>query len=258
MSIVNIKSVDKTFFSDETTTTALENINLSVENGEFISLIGPSGCGKTTLLSLIAGLMEPTSGEIMVEGQKIIKPSPKTGYMLQQDYLFPWLSIEKNITIGLKTMKKLNASSKNYAHTLLDKMGLLDKKDDYPSQLSGGMRQRVALVRMLATKPALLLLDEPFSALDYQTKLKLEDLVADTIKEHQKTAILVTHDIGEAIAMSDRVVLLSPRPGKIHKIFDVPLSLRSLTPFNVRGHNDYNELFQQIWKELESLETTSV
>ncbi|WP_071318223.1 ABC transporter ATP-binding protein [Anaerobacillus isosaccharinicus] len=258
MSIVSIRNVDKTFFSEEAATTALQDISLSVANGEFVSLIGPSGCGKTTLLSLIAGLIQPTNGEINIEGQRILRPSPKTGYMLQQDYLFPWLTIEQNITIGLKTMKKLNEQTRSYALALLDKMGLLDKKDGYPSQLSGGMRQRVALVRMLATEPKLLLLDEPFSALDYQTKLKLEDLVALTIKDQKKTAILVTHDIGEAIAMSDRIVLLSARPGRIQNIFEVPTSLRSLIPFQARNHSDFNLLFQQIWKELESLEEERV
>lgn len=254
MSIVNIKNVDKIFFSQEAATTALKNISLSVETGEFISLIGPSGCGKTTLLSLIAGLIDPTYGEITIEGQKIVRPSAKTGYMLQQDYLFPWLTIEQNITIGLKTMKKLNEETRAYALSLLAKMGLEDKANDLPSQLSGGMRQRVALVRMLATSPKLLLLDEPFSALDYQTKLKLEDLVSFTIKDQKKTAILVTHDIGEAIAMSDRIILMSARPGRIQNIFQVPESLRVLSPFQARNDRNYNLLFQQIWKELESLE----
>jgi NitT/TauT family transport system ATP-binding protein len=254
LSIVRIKNVDKTFFSQEAATTALKDISLSVANGEFVSLIGPSGCGKTTLLSLIAGLIQPTNGEIHIEGQQIFRPSPKTGYMLQQDYLFPWLTIEQNITIGLKTMKKLNEETRSYALALLEKMGLLDKKDDYPSQLSGGMRQRVALVRMLATEPKLLLLDEPFSALDYQTKLKLEDLVSFTLKDQGKTAILVTHDIGEAIAMSDRIVLLSARPGKVHNVFEVPENLRLLAPFQARNHQSFNKLFQQIWKELESFE----
>ncbi|WNF36149.1 ABC transporter ATP-binding protein [Bacillaceae bacterium IKA-2] len=254
MSIINIKNVDKTFFSQETATTALKDISLSIENGEFISLIGPSGCGKTTLLSLIAGLIQPTNGEITIEGQQILRPSPKTGYMLQQDYLFPWLTIEQNTTIGLKTMGKLTEQTRSDAQSLLDKMGLLDKRNDYPNQLSGGMRQRVALVRMLATEPSLLLLDEPFSSLDYQTRLRLEDLVSLTIKEQEKTAILVTHDIGEAIAMSDRIILLSARPGRVHKQFQVPRSIRLSVPFHARNQSEYNELFQQIWEELESLE----
>lgn len=254
MCFLTIKDVDQTFFTKEAATTALKDISFSVEEGEFISLIGPSGCGKTTLLSLIAGLLKPTNGEITIEGQQITKPTPMTGYMLQQDYLFPWLTIEQNITLGLKTMKIYEQTTKSYALLLLKKMGLLDKANDYPDQLSGGMRQRVALVRMLATKPKLLLLDEPFSALDYQTKLKLEDLVSNTIKEQEKTAILVTHDIGEAIAMSDRIVLLTNRPGRIHKTFEVPNILRALTPFQARNHQQYNELFQQVWKELESLE----
>ncbi|MGO4890041.1 ABC transporter ATP-binding protein [Anaerobacillus sp. MEB173] len=254
MTFLTIDDVCMTYFTKKSATTALEDISLAVEEGEFVSLLGPSGCGKTTLLSLVAGLLQPTTGKITVEQQRITKPNAKIGYMLQQDYLFPWLTIKDNITFGLKTMKALTEQSQSYALSLLADMDLADKKDHYPSQLSGGMRQRVALVRMLATQPKILLLDEPFSALDYQTKLKLEDLVFTTLKEHQKTAILVTHDIGEAIAMSDRIVLLGANPGRIAKTFAVPTSLKKLTPFDARNHPDFNRLFQTIWKELESLE----
>ncbi|OLO38011.1 spermidine/putrescine ABC transporter ATP-binding protein [Alkalihalophilus pseudofirmus] len=255
MSYVTLKHIDLTYLSKESATTALENINLSIEKGEFVSIIGPSGCGKTTLLSIIAGLLKPTAGDVSVEGLSVTDQQANIGYMLQQDYLFPWLSIEENITIGLKVMGKLSNQTKAYALSLLEQMGLEDKRKEYPSQLSGGMRQRVALVRMLATKPKVMLLDEPFSALDYQTKLRLEDLVFETLKEQEKTAVLVTHDIGEAISMSDRIVLLSAKPGKIHKIFEVPEELRQLLPFHVRNESLYNKLFQEVWKELESLET---
>ncbi|MDQ0254887.1 NitT/TauT family transport system ATP-binding protein [Evansella vedderi] len=257
MAFLELNKVEKTFFSKETLTEAIRDINFSVDEGEFISIIGPSGCGKTTLLSLISGLILPTKGSIKLDGREIKKPTPETGYMLQQDYLFPWLSIEKNITLGLKTMGKLSNKTKKHALYLLREMGLGDKAKNYPNELSGGMRQRVALVRMLSTDPKLLLLDEPFSALDYQTKLKLEDLVFSTIREHKKTAILVTHDIGEAIAMSDRVIMLSDRPGTIQRIFHIPEELKSRLPFEARNHSLFNKSFQEVWKELESLEQTS-
>lgn len=254
MAFLKLEKVDKTFFSEKTITEAVKNISFSVNEGEFVSLIGPSGSGKTTILSLISGILYPTNGTIHLDGKEIKKPTPETGYMLQQDYLFPWLSIEENILIGLKTMGKLTKVTHEDALHLLEEMGLGDKLHHYPNELSGGMRQRVALVRMLTTNPKLLLLDEPFSALDYQTKLKLENLVFTTIKEHKKTAILVTHDISEALSMSDRVILLSHSPGQIHETFSIPSELRNLLPFEARNYPTFNEWFQKIWKELESLE----
>ncbi|MCE7791471.1 ABC transporter ATP-binding protein [Salipaludibacillus sp. CUR1] len=254
MAFLQLKEVEKTFFTYDSVTTAVEKINLTINKGEFISIIGPSGCGKTTLLSLISGLLHPTEGQILLDGKQIEKPTPETGYMLQQDYLFPWLTIEQNITLGLKTMGKTKSEEKELAYELLDTLGLSDKTKHYPSQLSGGMRQRVALVRMLSTDPKLLLLDEPFSALDYQTKLKLENLVFSTIRTHGKTAILVTHDIGEALAMSDRVILLTHRPGSIQQEFSVAHHLAEELPFNVRLDSQFTPLFQEVWKEMESLE----
>lgn len=254
MAFLKLENVEKTFFSTKSITEAVKNIHFSVNEGEFISIIGPSGSGKTTLLSLISGLLLPTNGSIQLDGKEIKKPTPETGYMLQQDYLFPWLNIEENILLGLKTMEKLTIDSRNYALYLLKEMGLADQLKKFPNELSGGMRQRVALVRMLTTNPKLLLLDEPFSALDFQTKLKLENLVFSTIREHKKTAILVTHDISEALAMSDRVILLSHRPGQIHEIFTIPHELRDLLPFEARNFPTFNEWFQKLWKELEALE----
>lgn len=251
MAFLELKQVEKVFFAYDSWTSAVEGINLTIEEGEFISIIGPSGCGKTTLLSLISGLLHPTRGEILLDDKIIENPTPETGYMLQQDYLFPWLSIKDNITLGLMTMGKTAKEDMSLAFELLETLGLSDKMEHFPSQLSGGMRQRVALVRMLSTDPKLLLLDEPFSALDYQTKLKLEDLVFSTIRDHNKTAILVTHDIGEAIAMSDRIILLTERPGKINKQFSIPSNLANKLPFSVRADDAFNPLFQTIWKEME-------
>lgn len=254
MDFLTLRGIHHTYFTKTSAVTALNDISLDVQEGEFVSFLGPSGCGKTTLLSIIAGLIVPTDGQIALEGKSVKDAVDKTGYMLQQDYLFPWKTIEENIFLGLKISGTLNESRKKDVLNLLGQMGLGNVESLYPKQLSGGMRQRVALVRTLATEPKLLMLDEPFSALDYQTKLKLEDLVATTFKAFEKTAILVTHDIGEAIAMSDRIFLFSPRPGRLHKTFSLPEELRTLRPFEARNHPLYNELFQVIWKELESLE----
>jgi NitT/TauT family transport system ATP-binding protein len=255
MSFLAIKDIHHTYFTKASATTALSEISLHVEEGEFVSFLGPSGCGKTTLLSIIAGLIKPTQGTILLESKPITGLKSQIGYMLQQDYLFPWKTIEENILIGLKLSKQLNEQTKSAALDLLNQMGLSGIEKQLPKQLSGGMRQRAALVRTLATEPKLLMLDEPFSALDYQTKLRLEDLVSNTLDSFGKTAILVTHDIGEAIAMSDRVVLFSPSPGKIHKIFEMPDELRNLSPFKTRNHEAFSSIFQKIWKELDSLET---
>lgn len=255
MPFLQIKNVDHTYFTKTLATTALSAISLEVEEGEFVSFLGPSGCGKTTLLSIISGLIKPTSGSIMLENILVKKAGYRIGYMLQQDYLFPWKTIRDNILIGLKLTNRLTLENKQYALNLLEQMGLTGVETQYPKQLSGGMRQRVALVRTLATEPKLLLLDEPFSALDYQTKLKLENLVSHTLTTFGKTAILVTHDIGEAIAMSDRIFLFSSKPGKLYKTFVIPEDLRNLTPFHARNHEAFPILFQTIWKELESLET---
>lgn len=255
MSFLTIKGIHHTYFTKASMTTALSNISLTIEEGEFVSFLGPSGCGKTTLLSIIAGLLKPTEGTVLLEDKPVTTKNSNIGYMLQQDYLFPWKTIEENILLGLKLSKKLNEQTKTRVLHLLNQIGLKGVENQLPKQLSGGMRQRAALVRTLATEPKLLMLDEPFSALDYQTKLKLEDLVSTTLKEFKKTAILVTHDIGEAISMSDRVFLFSSKPGKLYRIFEIPDELRSLSPFEARNHEMYSNLFQTIWKELESLES---
>ncbi|WP_017434884.1 ABC transporter ATP-binding protein [Saccharococcus caldoxylosilyticus] len=255
MSFLVVDRVSHTYFTEKTAVTALENISLTVEKGEFVSFLGPSGCGKTTLLSIIAALIEPTEGAVFIEGKELDRFRPTAGYMLQQDYLFPWKTIEENILLGLKIMGRLTEETKRRALDLLAYIGLKGVESHYPSQLSGGMRQRAALVRTLATDPKMLLLDEPFSALDQQTKLKLEELVWKTLKEYGKTAVLVTHDIGEAIAMSDRIFLFSAKPGRIMHTFMVPDELRRLSPFAARQHPAFSALFQSIWKELDELET---
>ncbi|RFU68697.1 ABC transporter ATP-binding protein [Peribacillus saganii] len=255
MSFLSIQDIHHTYFTKSTAKTALASISMDIEEGSFISLLGPSGCGKTTLLSIIAGLFNPTQGLITLEGQPVQDVNKHMiGYMLQQDYLFPWKTIEENVTLGLKIQKKNDPKLFSDALSLLAEVGLQGTEKQYPKQLSGGMRQRAALARTLAVNPKVLLLDEPFSALDYQTKLKLEDLVSETLKSFNKTAVLVTHDIGEAIAMSDRIYLFSANPGRIFKVFDMNEELRNMTPFAARNHPSFPTLFQSIWKELESLE----
>jgi NitT/TauT family transport system ATP-binding protein len=251
---VRLSGVTQVYVTQQGASLAVENIDFALMPGEFVSLVGPSGCGKTTLLSIIAGLFSPTSGIAEIGGVRVDSPSGQVGYMLQQDYLFPWRTIWDNCMIGLELTGRLTAESKAYTLHLLEEMGLADAVKRYPSQLSGGMRQRVALVRTLATQPEILLLDEPFSALDYQTKLQLEDLVAETLKKHRKTALLVTHDISEAIAMSDRIVILDRNPGRVRKELFVPENIRSTSPFKAREAEGFHRLFQEVWQEFEVMD----
>lgn len=255
MTFLSVKNISQQYFSHNSYTKALENICFDVSEGQFLSLIGPSGCGKTTLLSIIAGLITPTAGKVLLEGKEMAKEKLQIGYMLQQDYLFPWKTILENVLLGPHIQKNRDPSLKEKAEQLLEEMGIGQTKNSYPNHLSGGMRQRVSLARTLITDPKLLLLDEPFSALDYQTKLKLENLVASTLKTYKKTSILVTHDIEEAIAMSDTIILLSSNPGKIHSTFTVPEELQNMTPFEARHHTTFPSFFKKVWKEMENLES---
>ncbi|GGF64206.1 ABC transporter ATP-binding protein [Paenibacillus albidus] len=249
--VVQLKGVTHAYLGDNEASLAIEDMNLSIDKGEFVSLVGPSGCGKTTLLSIIAGLLQPSLGEVTVNGKRIEGPSPQVGYMLQQDYLFPWRNILDNAALGLELTGNLNEETRLKTVDLLNEMGLAGKSEAYPAQLSGGMRQRVALVRTLVTNPGLLLLDEPFSALDYQIKLQLEDLVSETLRHRGTTAILVTHDLSEAIAVSSRVILLERNPGRIRKVFTVPDKIRNSPPLYARDQTGFTELFHEIWKEME-------
>ncbi|MFA1822014.1 ABC transporter ATP-binding protein [Virgibacillus oceani] len=258
MSFLSLTHVTHHYFSKNGYTKALDDVSFSIKEGEFIALLGPSGCGKSTILSIVAGIMNQTSGKVLLHDQPIRESEMAIGYMLQQDYLFPWKTIIENVLLGPKVSKTLGEDSREKASELLEEVGLSGVADDYPSSLSGGMRQRVALVRTLINDPKILLLDEPFSALDYQTKLKLEDLVAQLLKAYNKTTMLVTHDIGEAIAMSDKIFIMNANPGTIAKTFDVPIELRNETPFLVRRHPKFQVLFDKIWKELETEENDQV
>lgn len=230
---------------------AIENISLFVKEGEFTSIVGPSGCGKSTLLSLISGLISPTSGRVVVNGKEVAGTSREVGYMLQKDHLFDWRTIYENVILGLEITKTLTPETKHYVMELLKTYGLYEFKDKYPSQLSGGMRQRAALIRTLATNPKILLLDEAFSALDYQTRLAVTEDIYSIIKQEKKTAILVTHDIAESIAMADRVVVLSKRPATIKNVYEIKLSCEKRTPLCSREAPEFRHYFNKIWKELD-------
>ncbi|UFJ60261.1 ABC transporter ATP-binding protein [Brevibacillus sedimenti] len=248
---IELRHVTHLYFTTTRAFMAVKDINLRVAEGEFICLVGPSGCGKTTLLSLIAGLEKPTAGKILIDGRPVEGTSRQVGYMLQQDFLFNWRTIEENIFLGLDIQGIRSRETEAYALHLLEEMELADVRKAYPAQLSGGMRQRVALVRTLACQPDILLLDEPFSALDYQTKLKLEDLIFSTLRRHKKTAVLVTHDLSESIAMGDRVYILARNPGRIRSEVVVPPAIRDALPFDARNRPGFHELFHQVWKEME-------
>lgn len=228
---------------------ALQNLNFSVDELEFASIVGPSGCGKTTILSLIAGLLPVSSGKIYLAGEEVTKNSPHIGYMFQRDHLFEWRTIWKNITLGLELQKLQDKEQKlEFARELLKKYDLYDFQNRKPRELSGGMRQRVALIRTLVLEPKLLLLDEPFSALDFQTRLNVCDDVYQIIKSEKKTAILVTHDISEALSMSDKLVILSSRPATVKHI--EILKLDGETPLQKREDKTFGSLFDFVWKKL--------
>lgn len=247
---VQLDHIRKTFQADEGEVEAIRDISLDIEEGEFVSIVGPSGCGKSTLLSIIAGLDAPSGGAVLVDGIPVLSPSPTLGYMPQKDQLFPWRTIWGNVTLGLELRPDASGTRLNHVRELLERYGLSDFTRNIPSQLSGGMKQRCALIRTLATDPKILLLDEPFSALDYQTRLAVSDDIYSIIRQEGKTAILVTHDISESISMSDRVVVLSARPTTLKSIHELT-PLKGLSPVERRSHPSFHTFFDLIWKELE-------
>jgi len=248
--IVDIQGVRKVYQSPDGEIGALDDISFSIEEGEFVSIVGPSGCGKSTLLSIIAGLEEPSGGQIFVDGEAIRGVSRKIGYMPQKDQLFPWRTIWENVTLGLEIQHSRDAAHRRFARELLSRYGLEQFTDCVPAQLSGGMRQRCALIRTLATDPRILLLDEPFSALDYQTRLSVAEDIHGIIKREGKTAILVTHDISEAVSMSDRAAVLSRRPGRLKRLVSLR-EMDGLSPLERRDHPRFHHYFNEIWKELD-------
>ena len=248
MAILALDSVNLIYQTEEDETEAVRDLTVSVDEGEFIALVGPSGCGKTTVLSMIAGLIKPTSGSVIIDGADADPSAGLVGYMLQRDNLFEWLTIEQNVLLGLSVRKTLNDENKSYALSMLEKYGLGEFRTHFPTQLSGGMRQRAALIRTLAFRPKILLLDEPFSAVDFQTRMTVCDDVYSIIKSEGKTAILVTHDISEAVSMADRVIVLTKRPATVKNIFSVDID--APTPLKKRESPRFSEWFDRIWKEV--------
>ena len=247
---LELKNVHYAYHTLEGETYALKDITFSVREGEFIALVGPSGCGKSTLLHLIAGLLTPEKGLIKINGSYHPDNTSGIGYMLQKDELLEWRTIYQNVLLGLEIQHALTARSRALARVLLTQYGLNAFANAKPSELSGGMRQRAALIRTLALKPELLLLDEPFSALDSQTRLSVSDDIGRILRQEKKTAILVTHDISEAISMADRVIILSPRPAIIRKIVPICFDLENRTPMASRNAPEFKSYFNLIWKEL--------
>lgn len=250
--LLEVSQVSYSYHTLNGETPALSNISFTVQPGEFLVIVGPSGCGKSTLLSLLSGLTKPEEGTIHIaqnpwQGNRI-------GYMLQKDHLFEWRNVYKNVILGLEIQHRKTPVGIARAEKLLQTYGLSAFKTARPSQLSGGMRQRAALIRTLALDPSLLLLDEPFSALDYQTRLLVCDDVYQIIKKEKKTAILVTHDLSEAVSMADRVLVLSSRPASIRKELVISFSDDALTPMKRRQASEFSRYFNEIWKELNSHE----
>ncbi len=248
--ILELKNINYSYHTLDGETKALSDISFALTSGEFTAVVGPSGCGKSTLLSLIAGLMKPESGEIFLNGEPLTENSSKIGYMLQHDHLFEWRTVYRNVFLGLEIRGALSAESKKKAESLLEQYGLLPFAHARPSELSGGMRQRAALIRTLILEPELLLLDEPFSALDYQTRLTVSDDIGQIIRRSGKTALLVTHDLSEAVSISDRVIILSERPASIARIVPIAFALEKDTPLNRRNAPEFKNYFNEIWKEL--------
>ena len=249
---IRAEEISHTYVGKAGETAALRDLELAVADGEFCGIVGPSGCGKSTLLAIICGLLQPTRGRILVDGVRIRSPSRRTGILLQKDHLFEWRTVLQNAELGLEIQGIETAQARRRAHELLEAYGLGGFEHSYPYQLSGGMRQRVALVRTLATDPDILLLDEPFSALDYQTKLILERDVHAIIRRNSKTALLITHDIEEAVSMCDRVIVLSGRPGKVKNVYKIVLTDGAeRTPISSRDTPEFRGYCKRIWEDLE-------
>ena len=249
--MLRVENITKKYQAKNGEIEALKPIHFAIQEGEFVSLIGPSGCGKSTLLSIIAGLEPKNSGEIFIGGEKVQGISPKIGYMLQKDSLLEWRTIWNNVIFGLEIRGIKTKENEAYVEELLKKYKISEFKDKYPSQLSGGMRQRVALIRTLAVKPNILLLDEAFSALDYQTRIMVTKDIYHILKNENQTVLMVTHDISEAISMSDRIIVLTSRPASVKKIHTIDFKMQDRDPLNCRQSPLFSEYFNTLWKELE-------
>lgn len=249
---LDVTGVSFSYHTPEGETLALSDISFTLSPGEFTAVVGPSGCGKSTLLSLLCGLSHPDTGKILLDGLPLHQSPSAIGYMLQKDHLFEWRSIQSNVSLGLEIQNRLTPENKARLKEMLLAYGLKGFESAHPSELSGGMRQRAALIRTLALDPELLLLDEPFSALDYQTRLSVCDDISSILRNTQKTAVLVTHDLSEAISIADRIIILTPRPGRIKKIIPISFSGDCITPLKRRNCPEFSGYFNTVWKELKT------
>lgn len=248
--VLELKNINYAYHTPEGETAALTDISFSVAPGEFVAIVGPSGCGKSTLLSVLSGLLQAEKGLIKINGKYMQEHTANIGYMLQHDHLFEWRTIYRNVLLGLEIQHMLSARSREKADELLETYGLKQFADSRPSELSGGMRQRAALIRTLVLEPDILLLDEPFSALDYQTRLTVGDDIGQIIRSAGKTAILVTHDLSEAVSLANRVIVLTSRPAAIKTIIPIVFHLENDTPMHRRNAPEFKTYFNLIWKEL--------
>ena len=249
---LEVSGLSYSYHSMDGETQALSNISFTVDTGEFIAIVGPSGCGKSTLLSIFSGLLKPDEGEILIDGIPLPDSKVNIGYMLQKDHLFEWRSILSNAALGLEIQHKMDERHKNDLRELMNSYGLGNFENSRPSELSGGMLQRAALIRTLALEPDILLLDEPFSALDYQTRLSVCDDISTIIRGRHKTAILITHDLSEAVSVADRIIILSKRPGRIKGILPIPFSTPGLSPLERRNDPEFSGYFNEVWKILQN------
>ena len=249
--LLEINHINYAYHSMQGETPALQNIHFTVCKGDFIAVVGPSGCGKTTLLSLIAGLLLPEEGEILLNGKRLQEQSNNPiGYMLQKDHLLEWRTIYENTLLGLEINHQMTPTRIKAVNQMFRDYDLEHFKAARPSQLSGGMRQRAALIRTLALNPGLLLLDEPFSALDYQTRLNVSEDIYTILRKKHKSAILVTHDISEAISFCDRVVVLTNRPATVKEVVPIHLSIEEKTPLKARSAKEFQDYFNRLWGDL--------
>lgn len=248
---LEVCNVNFSYHSPNGETPALKNISFSVSAGEFLAIVGPSGCGKSTLLSLLSGLLKSENGTIRIDGKPVSDTNGSIGYMLQKDHLLEWRSILSNVALGLEIRHKLNSETLESLHRMLKSYGLSGFEQAKPSNLSGGMRQRAALIRTLAVNPDILLLDEPFSALDYQTRLTVCDDISTIIRSTGKTAILITHDLSEAISTADRVIVLTSRPGTVKSTLLISFDKEYDSPLKRRNAPEFSKYFNQVWKELQ-------
>ncbi|MDD7738761.1 MAG: ABC transporter ATP-binding protein [Fusicatenibacter sp.] len=248
--LLELENISFAYHTTKGETPAISNLSFSVMEGEFVALVGPSGCGKSTILNLISNLIQPEFGTIRIYGKPVGESSLNIGYMLQKDHLFEWRTVYSNMMLGLEINHIITPKKREMVQEMMDTYGLGEFREARPSELSGGMRQRAALIRTLAMEPALLLLDEPFSALDYQTRLNVCDDIGSIIKKENKTAVLVTHDIAEAISMADRVLVLGKRPTTVKREIPIHFDMEDRTPMKSRSAPEFKNYFNQVWREL--------